>query len=174
MTVGEVQLRSLEDDGLAVGQRDGIHAGDDLGKLAAVGAGIHIDTAAHRARNPVGKLHPGKSVVGRKYRGAAHGDAGHHPDMGLVQSGHAVHAVLETNHNSRHAVIRRQNVGSRSKDSKGCVQFFGLFQGEGQLLRAFGEKHHLGRTTDAKGGMLRHWFVHPEIHSLKKFTCCLL
>ena len=127
MPVAEIHLRPASDVQLprSVHHRC-LHA--HLADLSAVGTGIHINAAAHRPRNAMGKFQPGEAMVGCKYRGAGHGDPCHHPQAAALYQFDSAQAVLQADDQTRHTLVRRQYICSCSQNSIGNVQFPGHFQ----------------------------------------------
>ena len=90
-----------------------------MGKVSAVGPGVHIDAAADGSRDAVGKFHAPKACLCSEHRPTGHGDPRHQADMGLIQSLHTKKAVFEANGEAGKPLIRGQYVGS-------CPQYSGL------------------------------------------------
>ena len=107
----------------------------------------------------MGKFHSCQAVIGRKNRRPGHGNPGHDTDPAAFQQLHSVHAVLETDDQSREAFIRSQNVCSCAKNNRFYVQFPGHLQNFGKFLLILGECHNRSRAANAKGRVFAHGFV---------------
>ena len=89
-----------------------LHGFDDLAQFAAVGACVHVNAAAHRAGDAMGKFHAAQAQPCRIYSSSCHGDAGTHTDAGIIQPLHAAHAILQADDQSGEPFIGSQYIGS--------------------------------------------------------------
>ena len=80
--------------------------------LTAVGAGIHIQAAANRAGDAVGKFQPGQAQTGGEVCRSGHRYACQNPNMGIVYLGHSVQTAPGANDQSPPPGVCSQHIGA--------------------------------------------------------------
>ena len=100
MAVAQVKLRCRSLLHLALGG-EVLHRGQHILHLAAVGSGVHVDCAAHRTGDAVGKFQPGQAMLQRRFaqRREPHARPG-----GELCAVH-LHGVLHGGNIQHHAVV---------------------------------------------------------------------
>ena len=100
MAVAQVKLRCRSLFYFALGGKV-LHRGQHILHLAAVGSGVHVDCAAHRTGDTVGKFQPGQAMLQRRFaqRREPHARPG-----GELCSVH-LHGVLHGGNIQHHAVV---------------------------------------------------------------------
>src|SRR5918997_6983625 len=156
VAVGEVQFRVLHPDYTVVPE----HVGpvEDLGRLAAVGAGVHVDRAADRAGDPRCELQAREAAARRGVgeHGVEYpGVGGHAPPFDLdVHQGFG-----EPDRESPDAAVPYEHVRTPAEDRDGDVVCGGLFGGRDQLVYATRFEEGVSGTPDLPGRVALQGFV---------------
>ena len=158
MAVGEGGLLIRDPAGLAVSLHD-TDSGADILDLAAVGTGIHIDTAAHGAGDAVGKLQTAQVQTRSKNSGPAHGHTGHHTDAGVRNALHALQGILEHDGKISQSCIGCQHIGACAQNDRLHSVRRAELQQCGQLLLRLGEGGAVHGAADAEGSETAHGHI---------------
>ena len=158
--VGKALLVALGLPDCAVGQQcPGLHR--YVLELAAVGAGVHIEAAAHRAGDPVGKLQPCEPLLPGKGGKAREEYAALGCNAPRGSQRKAAH-LPGAEHQTGKPLVRRQDIASRSQHQRPVP--FGQAEAVDclQLRGALG-KGHGRRAADTEGGMGGHGLRRIEL-----------
>ena len=156
MAIAKVQLTGRQLAHLACSVHDA-HAFDNLGHLAVISTGVHINCAANAARNAHSELHAAQAQLCNLLRSLRQRNAaakGQHIAAHLYVAQHAA----QLDNQAADALIAHQQIRAVADERHRHSSLRRLQQQALQLCLTLRLRHQLGRTADVKGGMLRHRF----------------
>ena len=150
MAIGEVHVGIGIDVDIAV-EVDGAGTGQDVLGLAAVGAGVHAQRAADRARDAAIESEAGNAGVGRGTRHLDVGDGRSNAQRIAILDPDLAETLAEPDDDAGHTAVAHQQVGAEADDVDRHVVGERLEE-VGQVGFVGGCEQHLRRTADAEPG----------------------
>ena len=146
---GDLLARNRADLALGIEQR---HLGHDLGELGAMAAGIHIDAAAHGARDPDEALDAGEPGLRgapgqqrRRHTGADDRDRALHFKL--------VEALPHPDHEAGETAVLDEHVGAEAEYDPRHVALPGQVETADQIVDVGGQEEIAGWPADVPRGV---------------------
>ena len=140
-----------------------LHPLGHLAQLAAVGPGIHVNAAAHRAGNAPRKGQAGQAPFCRRQGHGGEQRPSPCPKDAALRL-HAVHHAAQADHQPADAPVQHQQVAAPAHQGHGHAHVCGGIEGGAQLRLISRFSHQIGRAAQAQGGIVCHGCVTGQPH----------